>query len=59
MSLNDLSDNDRVEVPFFENIDDLFFAAFARNDQHPLLRFGQKHFVSGHSSLTLRNERKV
>ena len=59
VTLDDLADNDRVEIPFIEYLDDLFFAALASDDQHSLLRFRQQHFVCGHPGLTLWDERQI
>src|SRR5580658_6244778 len=40
-----LADHDRVQVPFLENRDQFADAAALRNQQHPLLRFGEQNFV--------------
>ncbi len=48
------ADLDRVEPPLAEHAIDFFLAAFLCDQQHALLRFAQKNFVSAHAGLALR-----
>src|SRR5258706_15068392 len=59
ITFDDFADDDGVEVPFVEYLDDLTLAALAGDDQHTLLRFGKQHFVRSHARLTLRDKRQV
>ncbi len=55
VTLDNFTDDDCIEIPLLEDVDNLFLPPALCDDQHPLLRFGQHHFVGGHSSFALRH----
>jgi len=57
MSFDDFADDYSIQIPFFENIDDLFFASRFGDDEHSFLRFRKHHFIRRHAGFALRNKR--
>ena len=54
-AVGDRADNDGVESPLFENVEDFALASFFRDEQHALLRFAEHDFVRRHAGFALRN----
>ena len=58
-AVGDFADDDRVEAPLFENLQDFAFAAFFGDQQHALLRFAEHDFVRSHAGFALRDARQI
>ena len=53
--IGDHADRHRIQPPLVEHAENFVFPALFRHQQHPLLRFGQHHFIRSHARLALRN----
>jgi len=58
-AFRNFADDDRVEAPFIENLQDLGFAAFFSDEQHALLRFAEHDFVGSHAGFALRDASEI
>ena len=47
------ADNDAIQAPFFEDLENFLFAAFDGHQQHPFLALREHDFVRAHAGLAL------